>query len=775
MSKFTIPPEKLRWQPARSSLRDTSTHKAARAGGIVGQDEARLALRFALTTSGHHHNAYLRGPEGSGRRTLIRSLLEELKPEPRRSQDFCYVHNFANPDRPRLIVLAGGQGRQFQHAMTRISLFVRDRLPEILKNDPIRSRREARKEAAEREIRLQVKPLENKLKGDGLALMRTQSGPTSRVSIYPLVMGKPVSPEEYRNLVTQGQAREEERLESLKKAEGWQAEVNRVAHEVNQIWQQANQHIDQINATETARILGEMTAEVGRRFKASGMDVFLREMIDDIVEKRVGRDTSHLAEPTLLYGVNVLTARPDRQNAPVVYASQPSVANLFGTIDPAWMSSGRAVTSFRGIRTGALLEADGGFLVLDAADVLGEPGCWRMLMRALRTGLSEVVPPELGWPYSAQSLKPEPIPVQLRVLLTGDQATFDRLAAEDRDFEHLFRILVDFDHSLARDQEGIDAYVRFMAGLVERESLPHLDQSAIEAVIEHGARLSPERGRLSSCFGVLADLLREAAQLARDEGESEIGRAQIEHALELKRTRHGLALKRLLREFNTGGSEIRLRGRADGIVLGATATHSAGHVQGLPCPIKAAVSPDRITEVLIDGRADDGSMVLALTRLLHLPSVPGLRALLQSVKPAEARADAVRDRGLDLACTSALLGSLAGAGLRQDLCLIGRVDAQGQVLPVNHINERIEAFFELCRQAGLSGQQAVVIPRASQSGLMLGSELIKACANDMFQVYAVDNAIQAAELATGVKAGLWKDGAFTEDSLLSRARAALTG
>ncbi len=775
MSKFTIPPEKLRWQPAGSSLRDTSTHKAARASGIVGQDEARLALRFALTTSGHHHNAYLRGPEGSGRRTLIRSLLEELKPEPRRSQDFCYVHNFANPDRPRLIVLAGGQGRQFQHAMTRISLFVRDRLPEILKNDPIRSRREARKEAAEREIRLKVKPLENKLKGDGLALMRTQSGPTSRVSIYPLVMGKPVSPEEYRNLVTQGQAREEERLESLKKAESWQAEVNRVAHEVNQIWQQANQHIDQINATETARILGEMTAEVGRRFKANGMDVFLREIIDDIVEKRVGRDTSHLAEPTLLYGVNVLTARPDRQNAPVVYASQPSVANLFGTIDPAWMSSGRAVTSFRGIRTGALLEADGGFLVLDAADVLDEPGCWRMLMRALRTGLSEVVPPELGWPYSAQSLKPEPIPVQLRVLLTGDQATFDRLAAEDRDFEHLFRVLVDFDHSLARDQEGIDGYVRFMAGLVERESLPHLDQSAIEAVIEHGARLSPEKGRLSSCFGVLADLLREAAQLARDEGENEIARAQIEHALELKRTRHGLALKRLLREFNTGGSEIRLRGRADGIVLAATATHSAGHVQGLPCPIKAAVSPDRITEVLIDGRADDGGMVLALTRLLHLGSVPGLRALLQSVKPAEARADAVQDRGLDLACMSALLGSLAVAGLRQDLCLIGCVDAQGQVLPVSHINERIEAFFELCRQAGLSGQQAVVIPRASQNELMLGSELVKACANDMFQVYAVDNAIQAAELATGMKAGLWKDGAFSENSLLGRARAALTG
>jgi ATP-dependent Lon protease len=393
MVNFTIAPEQLRWTPGDDSVKEKSTRKAPQSIGVVGQSDARQALKLALTSQSWHHNAYLRGSEASGRRALVHSLLDELKPAPRRSLDFCYVHNFAHPDRPRLIVLPGGQGRHFQQAMTRISLFVRDRLPEILKNDPIRSRREARKEAAEREIRHKIKPVEARLAEDGLALMRTQSGPTSRVSIYPQVMGKTVSPEEYRNLVTQGQAREEDRLKALKKAEHWQPEVNRFAHEINQIWQQAIQHIDQINATETARILGEMTTEVAKRFRADGLDIFLREIIDDIVEKRVRRDTSHLADPTLLYGVNVLTARADRKKAPTVYANQPSVANLFGTIDPAWLSGNRAVSSFRGIRTGSLLEADGGFLILDAADLISEPGCWRMLMRTLRTGLSEVVPP----------------------------------------------------------------------------------------------------------------------------------------------------------------------------------------------------------------------------------------------------------------------------------------------------------------------------------------------------------------------------------------------
>jgi len=773
MASFTIPPEKLSWKPDADSIRETSTRKAPRTSGVVGQAQARNALRFALQSHSRNHNAYVQGNDGSGRRTLIRALFDELKPQPSRSEDFCYVHNFANPDRPRLIVLAGGQGRQFQHAMTRISLFVRDRLPEILKNDPIRSRREARKEAAEREIRLKIAPLEKKLAADGLALTRTQSGPSSRVSIYPLVMGKPVSPEEYRNLVTQSQAREEDRLKSMKKAEKWQAEVNRFAHEINQIWQQAIQHIDQINATETARILGEMTADVSRKFKAPGLEFFLREIIDDIVEKRVGRDTSHLADPTLLYGVNVLTARADRNQAPVVYANQPSVANLFGTIDPAWMSSGRAVTSFRGIRTGALLEADGGFLVLDAADVLAEPGSWRMLMRALRTGLSEVVPPELGWPSSAQSLKPEPIPIQVRVILTGDAETFARLEAEDRDFSHLFRVLVDFDISLGRDDEGLADYVRFLGSLVANEQLRHFDQSAMLAVIEQGARRSPESGRLTACFGELADLAREASDLAAEDGLDEVGREQVDAALRLRRERAALPMQRLLRQFDNGQGDIRLRGRAEGRVNSVASGRTATQVTALPVVITAAATASDQLRILIDNQdSPTSSVALVLSQILRLPKAPGLMASLATISPEPTHCPTI-DKGLDLARMVAVLSSLAGAPLRQDLALLGQVDLHGLIRPIAAINERIEAFFELCRHAGFSGQQAVVIPRANEADLMLNRELIKACSNDMFRVYAVDTAVQAAELATGLRAGSLKDGEFGEDTLLGRARAAL--
>jgi predicted ATP-dependent protease len=763
-----IDPEKLRWQPDDKLISETSTERAARSTSIVGQPRAKVALRFALTSQGRNHNAYLRGPDGCGRSTLVRTMLAELKPTPERSNDFCYVHNFANPDRPRLIVLPGGQGHHFQHAMTRISLFVRDRLPEILKNDPIRSRREARKEAAEREIRLKVAPLEKRLAADGLALIRTQSGPSSRISLYPMIMGKPVSPEEYRNLVTQGQAREADRQAASEKIAQWQSEVNKAAHEIGQIWQQALQHIDQINASETARILSEMTAEVGRKFKAPGMDVFLREMIDDIVEKRIGKDTSHLADPTLLYGANVLTSRVDRAHAPVVFASQPSVASLFGTIDPAWMSSGRAITSFRGIRTGALLEADGGFLVMDATDVLAEPGSWRMLMRALRTGLAEVVPPDLSWPYSAQSLKPEPIPIKVRVVLIGDAETHARLTREDPDFAQLFKVLVDFDHSLARDADGCSSYVRFLAALVEKDQLRHFDQSGIAAMIEQGARRSLEPGRLSTAFSDLADLAREASNRATDEGTDLVLRKHVEQAARQQRERVALPNVQLHRALEQGRLEIPVRGRATG-QLNAVAVRPAIHpVICSPVSIQANSVPARDGRILIDGQEEDGWLQVLIGQLLQLDR-PLARLVRINSRPD---IDAL-DPGLDLARAVALLASLADAPVRQGIALIGSVDDRGRVLPVKGIDERIEAYFDLCRHAGLSGNQAVVVPRASAGMLMLERELIKQCAGDMFKVYAVDHLVQALELACGARAGQWKDQAFPEDSLLGRARRAL--
>lgn len=765
MSKFSIPPDAMRWQAEQTDADEITSRSPHGLGSLLGQSRASEALRVGLNGEGVSQNVYLRGAVGTGRRALVDHWIAELDLSPRRSLDFCYVHNFSNPDRPRLMVMPGGQGHQFQQAMARISLFVRDRLPEILKNDPILSRREARKESAEREIRLKTSPLDKRLAEDGLTLIRTQSGPSSRVSIYPLVMGKPVSPEEYRNLVTQGQARDADRQAALKRIRNWQGELNKTAHEISQIWQQALQHIDQINATETARVLSELTAEVGRRFKSPGIDIFLREIIDDIVQKRIGRDTSHLADPTLLYGVNVLTSRLDRKSMPVVRATQPAVANLFGTIDPAWMSSGRAVTSFQGIRTGALLEADGGILVLDAADVLVEPGSWRMLMRSLRTGMAEVVPPELGWPYSAQSLKPQPIPLNVRVVLIGDQATWDELCRTDRDFAHLFGVLADFEETVPRDAEHVSGYASVLAERAEREGLHPFAESGIRAMIEYGARSAGEAERLSARFGDLDSLAREAFDQAREDDSKTVDHKHVQEALSGRQKRAGLALLRRLRAMDQGRVDLSLRGRIEGRITSAQRAVSGTLDIGLPIAVSATTVPGDHCDLRTDNDADLHCLTVMLGHLLRLDRPLHLTALI-SHEPALDGADP----GLDLARTLSLISALAQIPIQQELAAVGAVRANGRIGPVRAINERIEAFYELCRWQGLTGQQAIVIPRANRNELMLDPEVIKACRNDMFQVFAVDSVTQALELATGQRAGAWKDGAFSEQSLLARAR-----
>jgi len=765
MTDFTVPAEQLRWEPSEQELGKSAARAPAEQPAWIGQSAARATLRAAIESQPRRFHAYVRGIDDSGRHALVEDLLRREKPPAARSLDFCYVHNFSNPDRPRLIVLAGGQGRQFQQAMTNISLFVRDRLPEILNNDPIRSRREARLEAAEREIRRKISPLEEKLNKNGLALMRSQSGPTSRVAIYGQVMGRPVSPEEYRNLVTQGQAREEERTETLKKIDQWQPEVNRAAHEINQIWQQAIQHVDQINATETARILSELTSEIGRRFKAAGMDVFLREIIDDIVEKRVAHETSHLADPTLLYGVNVLTARTQHDLAPRVRTSQPSVTNLFGTVDPAWTSGGRAVTSFRGIRTGALLEADGGFLILDAEDVLAEPGCWRLLMRALRTGLSEVVPPELGWPYSAQSLKPEPIEIQACVILVGNEATYERLMREDRDFGRLFNLLVDLDYTLPRDARGLSDYASFLISLAAHESLPAFDPGGLAAMCTHGARLADEPGRLSARSGAMARLAREAAAIARQDGCEHIGRDQVDQALHARRTRNQGPMDRFLRTLDQPRSVFQAQGRSELRINSTGLLPHGTHASAVPVTVLAAVSATHPARVRQLDEATPEPLDIIISQLLRLD-----RPLAVSVTLSSLDARFSGDPGLGLARACLVLAALARLPLRQDIAVIGAIDLHGRARAIDRINDRIEAFFRLAEHIGLSGRQAVIIPRISQPTLMLDTELVKACRNDLFNVWAVDTVVQALELVTGHRAGVWKDGQFAEDTVLGRAR-----
>ncbi len=775
MARFVIPPEKLKRRAASDKIDIDSTADAAPLAGTVGQGTARKALRFGIEFPGNGQHVFVRGRPGSRRRRLVRSVIKEISPAPRQARDFCYVHNFANPDRPKLICLKSGQARAFQQQMLRIGLFVKERLPEILDNDPIRGRRESREAAAEREVRELIKPFEKQIEADGLGLIRSQSGPNARLEVGIKVMGKPVSLEEFRSMVARKQASEDDRRSVHEKIERFQPELQRIARQIRDIWQQSQRHIEQINVSEAARILGEMSTEVTRQFRAPGVESFLRDVIDDVLEKRVGHDTRHLADPSVLYGVKVLKSDPGGETAPVIAPDLISAGNLFGSVDPAWRSGERSVASFRGIHAGALIEADGGFLMLDAEDLIHQPELFRRLVRSLRSEATEILAPTPAWSHAAQSLKPEPVPIDCGVIVVGDRDAYQRLMELDKDFSEQFRILADLRDSVTRDADGINEICGLLAAIIKEQSLLHLDRSAIATVLDYIGRNSGRPDALAASPGDLAALLREASYIAGEAERGEVSRDDIEQSLQNRRERSSVGWHELLSSLPQGSTAgLQTRGRRSGRVAISTTRTEVGQTFALPASVDIAVTPSATGQATISGEDTAGNA-------FHQP-IPGLAEMIGEILHLESGLDihmtqtggmAPCPEDIDAAMAALACGTLATlakAPMRQEFMFAAAVDARFQLTSIRRINERIEAFHEACQVDGLSGQQGVAMSRQNIERLALDQKIIKACSNDTFKLYGLDTLNQALELVTGQRAGTWKDGEFTADSILARAR-----
>lgn len=769
MARHAIPPERLRWQPESRELPGDSTHDIPVLEGTLGQEAAAEALHYGIASPGYNQHVFVRGPRGSGRRRLLDSMFASLRPRARQNRDFCFVHNFSNPDRPRLIILPRGEGRPFQKQMHRIALFVRERLPDILANDPIRGRREARREAAERDVRLLLRPLEKKLESDGLTLIRSQAGPNARLQVSVRIMGKPVSQEEFRNMVARKQATEEDRRKIEERIKSYDEELQKVSRQIRKKWEQAQRHIEQIDVTETARLMGEMTSEVSQRFKADGVETFLREAIDDVLEKRIGHETSQLADPTVLYGVNVLNMGGREEGAPVVSTHSISATGLFGTVDPSWRSGGRAVASFQGIRSGTLIQADGGFLALDAEDLASEPEVFRQLLRVLRAGEVSIAAPTADWSQAAQSLQPEAIPVDVGVILVGDESAYERLESISREFARRFRLLADLDESVARDADGIERTCRLVSAVVQEERLPPLTRPALAAIIEISARLADQPARLTTQVGRLSEIVREAAFLATGEDEGEVGRDHVETAFGRIRRRAGLPSAGRVQTSIENGL-VRLRGRSAGRVNVIGRRRLADEYFGIPARLSLTMVTSASASISIESGGRElpvpRFLLPALAELLHLEHLPQLHVAM-TIEPGVEPDDTAASM-LGQACN--LIATAAGQSIRQELAVVGSVDARGQVGSVACVNECIEGFFDACNHAGLNGQQGVLIPAVDKERLALDKRVIKACTNDQFHIIAVASIAEAVERLTGKTAGIWKEDDFPEDSVLGLAR-----
>lgn len=766
--KTLVSANDLRWSCVGDCVSFESTAELVGSPEIEGQQTAREAIEFGIKCLSPGQNIYVRGARGTGRIRMVRHLLSEMAPPSGEKRDFCYVHNFTRPEHPRLIQLAPGDGPKFRKSMIELAEFAESDLVKALEGEPWASQRHEIQESVQGDIKARMKPLEDALEKEGLALVQGQ-GP-GQAGIFPVIDGQPVPGDRLAALVAQGQLTREavEKIETA--INGYQKQLKDIGREINDQIREATTRIHSINEKAANELIGPWTARISGQFDSEGVRDFLADVVNDIVEHRI--DSEEDPPLKILYGVNVVLTQDDSESRPVIEESTPNLMNLLGTVEPDFGPNGAAISDYRGVRAGALLRADQGYLILEANDLLSEPGAWRSVMRTLRTGMLEIVPPEASWMRQTVVTQPEPIRVHVRVILIGDARTYYQLDHVDPDFRELFKVLADFDSEILRDSQGIGAYGRVISNLCEEESLMHFHRSAVEALAEHGARIAARPGRLTARFGRIADIAREAAFIA--DGEL-VKDTHVKEAVRRTKRRASLPSRKFQEMVNNRTIMVETSGAVVGQINGLAVMQSGPLTYGFPARITATIGPGTAGLINIEGRAQMSGTIH--TKGFHI--LGGLlRHLIRTKHPLAFSASIAFEQsyggidgdsasGAEMVC---LLSALTNIPVKQTMSMTGAIDQHGNIEAIGGVNEKIEGFFDACDYFGLTGDQGVVIPKSNAGDLMLREDIVEACRKGKFHVYAVETIHEALTLMTDHEVGeLDQEGNYPEDSLLGRA------
>ena len=733
----------------------------------LGQARALEAMQFGVGVHHMGYNLFAFGAPGTGKHTTVLQFLKRQAQGEPVPDDWVYVNYFTDPHRPRAIRLPSGRGKRFSDDMEKLIEELRASIPATFDSEEFRQRKQALSSEFEHQQEQAFEALREVAKEKGIALLRTPLGLT-----FAPVRGEEVlDPEEFAKLP------EEDQKRIQKDVEGLQERLQEVLQQVPR-WER-----------EQRRKLRDLRREV-TRFAASHLIEDLRlqyvdlpdaleyldEVLKDIVENAqqfVQQSTPEPPQPQAMpvplppgsapgpgrrYQVNVLVDRSALTGAPVVYADQPAYADLVGRVEHV-SQFGALVTDFTLIKAGALHRANGGYLVLDALKVFSQPYAWEGLKRALRA--QEIRIESLAEKMSlvsTVSLEPEPIPLNTKVVLVGARQLYYMVSALDPEFERLFKVAVDFDDRLDRTGTIEGQYARLLASLTQRENLRPLDPTAVARVIEESSRIVADAHKLSTRIETLLQLLRESDYWAREAGRETITARDVERAIGAYMRRGDLVRERMQEDIRRGTILVDVTGTAVGQVNGLSVVELAGRLFGRPNRITSRVR-------LGKGEVIDIEREVALGGPIHSKGVLILAGFLGErfarERPLALAASLVFEQSYggvegDSASSAelyALLSALSGLPVRQGIAVTGSVNQHGQVQAIGGVNEKIESFFDVCSQAGLTGDQGVLIPASNVQHLMLRPEVVRAASEGRFHVYPVEHIDQGIEILTGVPAG----------------------
>ncbi len=733
----------------------------------LGQDRAVEAIQFGIAIRREGYNLFGLGPAGGGKHTILRKFLERRAATEPPAVDWCYVHNFDEPHRPKAIALPTGRGATFRSDMARLVEELRTAITSALETDEYRQRHQqihgefnARREKAFEDLR-------DRAAQRDVALVRTPMG----LVLAPMANGEVVDAETFEKLP------EEQRLRLRAALAEFEAELGKIMHEVPKWHRDTHEKIRELRQAVITGAVDALIDEIKKTYAGEAVvQTHLAALERDGIEnaedlKRPEKDESEnplealmskardVQSSLLRYQVNVLGGPRNGGGAPVVYEDRPTFQNLVGRIEHV-AQMGTLVTDFTHIKAGALHRANGGYLILDARRVLLEPFAWEGLKRALRAQSIRIE--SLGDALSlvtTVSLEPEPIPLNVKVVLIGDRRLYYLLYELDPDFRELFKVAADFETTIDRSAPLDEEYARLIGTMARRQKLRPVSAAGVARMIEHSARTSGDANKVSIRLDPLIDVLREADHWARLDGHAAIEAADIQKAIDTGIRRAGRPRDRLYEEIARGTIRIATTGEAAGQVNGLSVIELGGFAFAQPSRITARVRPGTGKVVDIEREVELGGPIHSKGVLILSGFIAGRYALDQPLSLAaslvfEQSYGGVEGDSASSAELYALLSALADVPVRQSMAVTGSVNQRGEVQAVGGINEKIEGFFDVCNARGLTGRQGVLIPASNMRHLMLREDVVAAVAAGTFHIHAVDTIDDGLEILTGVAAGI---------------------
>ena len=744
---------------------------------VIGQERAVQAIDFGLNMKSPGYNIFVTGIEGTGKSTIVQDIINDYAAALPIPDDWCMVNNFKDEFRPRAIAVPPGRAKAFSKKINKLVEDLKKEIPQAFESELYQERQTEIQKKYSQQQRDIFHQLEQSAKKKQMQINQTRAG----FQAVPVINEKPVSPEEFRQLPEKERSVLEEKINSM------QSEIESAVRELNKINQGLRDEVEKLIEETTLFIVKNHLYSLRTIYKGHhDILTFLDEVQEDMVENvddfLKSEDKTPQAEnmwlrgpkdPLQRYKVNVLVDRRFLKGAPVIYETNPTYNNVFGQIEKrAYL--GTLSADFSMVQAGSLLRANGGYLVMEIESVLMNPFVWEGLMRALQNKLLSIedMSAELG--YGSASLRPEPIPLDVKVILLGEYEPFHYLQNYDSKFNKIFKVRADFDYEVKRNKETVQQYARFISRVCRAENLLPFTPDSVAAIVEYGEKYVAHKNKLSIRFGPILGVLKEADYWARKGDADNVSEKYVKRAFNEYRFRYNLYETKIHESYVDGTIMIDVDGEVVGQV-NALAVYQIGDISfGRPSRItaetymgmKGIINIER--EAKLSGKTHDKG-VLILSGYLGRTFAQNHPLSLSASITFEQSYGGIDGDSASSTELYALISSLSDIPIRQALAVTGSVNQKGQIQAIGGVNQKIEGFFDVCEEKGLTGQQGVLIPKANVNNLMLKKEVIDAVKKKKFHIYQVSTVEEGIEILTGVPAGKKdKEGNYAEGTVFGK-------